>query len=143
MQFVEKIGETFNRTGKDVLQLVDVTQIKKRIEEEKKNQQKIFAQLGELFYRQVKENPPEQYRESVDEIFSYEERIQEYEDRLEELTRKKNCSYCGAELVDGALFCSQCGKKVTQERAKRCPLCGGKIEEGDMFCAGCGKKIEK
>lgn len=143
MQFVEKIGETFNRTRKDVLQLVDVTQIKKRIEEEKKNQQKIFAQLGELFYRQVKENPPEQYRESVDEIFSYEERIQEYEDRLEELTRKKNCSYCGAELVDGALFCSQCGKKVTQERAKRCPLCGGKIEEGDMFCAGCGKKIEK
>lgn len=143
MQFVEKIGETFNRTGKDVLQLVDATQIKKRIEEEKKNQQKIFAQLGELFYRQVKENPPEQYRESVGEIFNYEERIQEYEDRLEELTRKKNCSYCGAELVDGALFCSQCGKKVTQERAKRCPLCGGKIEEGDMFCAGCGKKIEK
>lgn len=143
MQLVEKIGETFNKTGKDVFQLIDAAQIKRWIEEEKGERQKAVERLGESCYGQIKENPPEQYRESVSEILGCERRIHEYEDRLEELTRKKNCSYCGAELVDGAGFCAQCGKKVVRETVKKCPSCGGKIEEGDLFCAGCGKRIER
>lgn len=143
MQLVDKIGQTFNMTGKDVFHLLDVTQIKRQIEEEKENRQKAFARLGEMYYSQIKGNPPELYGEPVAEILGCEKRIHEYEGRLEELTKKKKCSYCGAELVDGASFCTQCGKKATKERTKRCPSCGEKIEKGDMFCAGCGKKIEK
>lgn len=143
MQLVDKIGQTFNKTGTDFFQMIDVTQLKRQIEEEKENRQKAFVRLGEMYYSRIKENPPELYGEPVAEILDCEKRIHEYEGRLEELTRKKKCSYCGAELVDEAAFCTQCGKKVTKERTKRCPSCGEKIEKGDMFCAGCGKKIEK
>ena len=142
MQLVEKIGETFNKTGKDVFQLIDAAQVKRRIEEEKEKRQKAVARLGELYYRQIKGNPPEQYGEPVAEILGCERRIHEYEDRLEELTRKKKCCYCGAEMVEGATFCAQCGKKAVRDTVRKCPACGGKIEEGDKFCAGCGEKIQ-
>lgn len=49
------------------------------------------------------------------------------------------CKNCGAELIDGAKFCGECGTVV--EEVNRCPHCGAEIYKGATFCAECGKPI--
>jgi hypothetical protein len=51
----------------------------------------------------------------------------------------KKCVYCGAEMSDDSLFCTECGKELP--KGNKCPHCGADINEGDSFCHNCGKKI--
>lgn len=51
----------------------------------------------------------------------------------------KKCNYCGAQIEDGDLFCTECGKPVPKRMS--CPHCGASVSEEDAFCQNCGKKI--
>lgn len=51
----------------------------------------------------------------------------------------KKCPYCGAQIADDSLFCTECGKE--QPKGNTCPHCGTMVNEGDVFCTECGKKI--
>lgn len=49
------------------------------------------------------------------------------------------CSECGADLVDGAKFCGECGAKVKVPIV--CPECSKELSEGTKFCPECGCRI--
>lgn len=49
----------------------------------------------------------------------------------------KKCYNCGIELPDDCLFCTECGKPISQDNV--CPYCGASVNEGDVFCQNCGK----
>ncbi len=51
------------------------------------------------------------------------------------------CSFCGAELKEGAPFCGNCGHKIITERIQNCPVCGTPLNENENFCRKCGCKI--
>ena len=65
------------------------------------------------------------------------------------------CNTCGANVPDGALFCTACGAKapaaVQQPRASvpypgrsagtPCPNCGKTVPEGNAFCTSCGTML--
>ena len=53
----------------------------------------------------------------------------------------KKCPYCGAQVKDDCLFCTECGKPIPQGYV--CPHCGASVNNGDAFCQNCGKKIEE
>lgn len=53
----------------------------------------------------------------------------------------KKCSFCGAELKDDSLFCTECGKELPMGIV--CPHCGASVNEGDIFCTECGKRIDE
>lgn len=53
----------------------------------------------------------------------------------------KKCPFCGAELNDDSLFCTECGKELPMGVV--CPHCGASVNEGDVFCTECGKRIDK
>ena len=53
------------------------------------------------------------------------------------------CPKCGSMLPDGALFCSECGSKIQDERKNICPFCNSAINEGDTFCWNCGQPLQK
>ena len=53
----------------------------------------------------------------------------------------KKCPFCGAELKDDSLFCTECGKELP--KAIECPHCGAPVNEGDVFCTECGKRIDE
>lgn len=53
-----------------------------------------------------------------------------------------NCKYCGAQLNEDALFCSNCGAKVESKDVLRCPNCGAERQSDDLFCENCGIKFE-
>ena len=52
----------------------------------------------------------------------------------------KKCPYCGAELNDECLFCTECGKELPKGIV--CPHCGASVNNGDAFCQNCGKRID-
>ena len=51
----------------------------------------------------------------------------------------KKCSYCGAQMNDDSLFCTECGKPIPQGCV--CPHCGASMNEGDVFCQSCGQVL--
>ena len=53
----------------------------------------------------------------------------------------KKCPYCGAQMNDDSLFCTECGKQIPQGSV--CPHCGASVNEGDAFCQSCGKRIDE
>lgn len=53
----------------------------------------------------------------------------------------KKCTFCGAELNDDNIFCTECGKKLP--KGIECPHCGASVNEGDVFCTECGKRIDE
>jgi predicted nucleic acid-binding Zn ribbon protein len=53
----------------------------------------------------------------------------------------KKCPYCGAQMNDDSLFCTECGKQIPQGVV--CPHCGASLNEGDVFCQSCGKRIDE
>jgi class 3 adenylate cyclase/tetratricopeptide (TPR) repeat protein len=48
-----------------------------------------------------------------------------------------SCSNCGAALVPGAKFCTECGTR----QAIACPSCGTPAAPGTRFCAECGTSL--
>ena len=53
----------------------------------------------------------------------------------------KKCPYCGAQIADDSLFCTECGKELP--KGTICPHCGASVNEGDTFCTECGKRIDE
>ena len=53
----------------------------------------------------------------------------------------KKCPYCGAQISDDSLFCTECGKQIPLGSV--CPHCGAGMNEGDVFCQSCGKKADE
>jgi membrane protease subunit (stomatin/prohibitin family) len=52
---------------------------------------------------------------------------------------KVNCIKCGALMLAGSKFCSECGAK--QEKQK-CSKCQSELSPGTKFCNECGTKVE-
>ncbi len=50
------------------------------------------------------------------------------------------CSGCGKDLIAGASFCHECGKKAEAERS--CPKCQCVVGSGQKFCHKCGAEIK-
>ena len=63
----------------------------------------------------------------------------------------KKCNYCGAQVADDSLFCTECGKRIDdvtetvlfESTKTKCPHCGASVNVGDIFCTECGKKIDE
>ena len=53
----------------------------------------------------------------------------------------KKCPFCGAELNDDNLFCTECGKELSKGIV--CQHCGASVNEGDAFCTECGKRVDE
>ncbi len=51
------------------------------------------------------------------------------------------CENCGSELLNGALFCDNCGKKVEAKPKKFCGNCGAEMDADAAFCGECGMSV--
>ena len=51
------------------------------------------------------------------------------------------CKFCKAENAEGAKFCKNCGKSLTEQRV--CGKCGAKLEDDAQFCPACGTKTDQ
>lgn len=50
------------------------------------------------------------------------------------------CKFCGREMVDDAVYCFYCGKRL--DGKKPCPSCKALVPDDAVFCGRCGTRIE-
>lgn len=54
------------------------------------------------------------------------------------------CKICGSKLDEDAIFCTNCGKKLSDVfTAKYCVACGVKLDDDAVFCSNCGYKVHE
>lgn len=118
--FFSSVGDTISSaTGSASEKLdnaIEITKIKKKIEELKREIENIYTELGKSVIKD---------RMDLSIVSAHMETASELIDKKEEeiriLTReritkegKKCCPYCDTELSQAAVFCSLCGKKVKE-----------------------------
>ncbi|MBN1472162.1 MAG: zinc ribbon domain-containing protein [Syntrophaceae bacterium] len=55
----------------------------------------------------------------------------------------KKCAACGEAQEPGAIFCTNCGQRLTQDsNGRKCPSCGASNEQDAAFCIHCGSRLE-
>lgn len=54
----------------------------------------------------------------------------------------KYCTKCGAELLDDAVVCPNCGCKANNNKTKYCTHCGAPVDENASVCIKCGCAVE-
>lgn len=60
----------------------------------------------------------------------------------------KRCPACDKEFPPDAVFCTNCGTKLEEEKVPeeigtlRCPSCGKEFSPDAVFCANCGTRLE-
>lgn len=58
----------------------------------------------------------------------------------------KHCTHCGAEIANGAKFCSSCGTNTglaAGDNMKHCTHCGSRLPNNAMFCSSCGMEADR
>ena len=53
------------------------------------------------------------------------------------------CKNCGAELLEGASFCTSCGTPIVEKKETLCTQCGSPISEEHAFCPYCGTSTKQ
>ncbi len=118
---VDKLTTTINVKSKEVVQ---VSKVKKEIDELKNKMQAHFPALGEVTYHMYREGNIDQGKidEVCREIAALDEQIKQKENELKRIYRdsqeargKRFCPYCEFEIPVDARFCSQCGKNLPNE----------------------------
>lgn len=141
----EKSQEAINY-GKS---MADTVKLNSMISDEEKKIDALYLAIGKKYVEKYNGDFDTEFREELLQLKRSVDLIQDYKNQINVLKGTQTCEKCGAEVVRGATFCSNCGNRMPElkveqpvENSRVCPKCGAKIQEGDMFCMGCGSKVE-
>lgn len=126
----------------------------------RKEQQKLYEQLGSLVYKEAKINPEPYMRfgSMIDLLDEIEEKISLVENlpkQRESVTRNSavtaasidagfTCPNCGDLVSESDKFCMGCGNSlegIKFEKKPTCNQCGMPIDEEARFCENCGASL--
>lgn len=118
MDFFSKLGkkasETYQATKEKASSISDELKLKGKISEQKEKIEKIYKEIGEIVYNDIKEGK-DSSRDIVmpkcDEISKAKDEISKLETEILAVKKIKKCVECGEELDLNAEFCSKCGKE--------------------------------
>lgn len=155
MAFFEDIGKKVSQTSQDAIKktkiMAETSKINSQISAEKKAISDNYMNLGEKYFELFCSNPDENLAGFVAAIRESQQKIADFEDQIRKLKGIESCPNCGAEINDGALFCTGCGTKIEAPPpppetpvpdARVCAACGSELSDGAIFCSTCGAKTE-
>lgn len=175
MSFFDDLQNSINRGVAGANRTGNTIKLKAQLSEAMKRRQTLAAQLGASLYDATKDDSTfragrEAIYDSIAAIDAERAGYQAEIDRIEAEAQAAQaaavhytCPFCGSTVADSDLFCSGCGKPMTEIEAAitkqrtsgiataaasdaassaTCPQCGAPINEGDVFCMSCGAKLE-
>jgi len=121
-----------------------------QVEELKKQEAEVFAEIGKLAFEQNPDAFPAQANkvrliqanlaEAQSGLDDQAKAKQAADDAAKQATAAATCPSCGAQNPDGVKFCQECGAKLASGPAF-CPSCGQQNPPGTHFCGGCGQNL--
>lgn len=110
----KKLKKISMDTVTEVQKLNEIRLLNSRVNEEKKNLNTIYMEMGKKLYEQYKDAPLEGFEaeiQSVEERFSMIDLLQ---DQVRSVKGVVLCPNCNTELTAGERFCSNCGGKMPE-----------------------------
>lgn len=118
MEFFSKLGkkasQTYQATKEKASNISDELKLKGKISEQKEKIEKLYKEIGEIVYNEIKDGKDAQRDIIVpkcDEISKAKDEISKLETEILAVKKIKKCTNCGTELDINAEFCSKCGKE--------------------------------
>ncbi len=169
MGFLDNVQSTFNRGVAAAGRTTDSVRLRAQMADAVKRRQNLAAQLGASLYDVTCDDPTfrtgrESLYDAIAAVDAERAQIQSELDRIEQeaqaaqsASSSVSCPFCGARLSATDVFCSGCGKPMTEIEAARnaaqqpapavsdgpsCPECGAAMNVGDLFCMNCGHKLD-
>ena len=152
MAFFERFGKKVSKTGQGALKktksMAEKAKINAQIASENKAIRDNYSMLGRRYYELFGGAPDDDLAEFVAAIRDAMMNIDRYRAQIQKIKGVERCPACGADLSDGAVFCTACGTKLIEpppaEAAERdrksCPNCGSEIADNASYCGSCGAK---
>ena len=166
--FMESASDFFNKGADKVTSAFDTATTKVKLNDLQKKREAACASLGAAVF--VAKRDDAEFRAAFEELFAGVEAVDkeaaDVEAALaaEEAKRAAReaaaaaakaaraavsvCATCGETLVQGALFCGNCGTKIPEPEPVPepvtelvCPSCGQSVPADAAFCSGCGTRL--
>lgn len=110
----------------------------------------LFAELGKAYYENHRDDHGTEYEVHMAAIRETDGDVARCQQQIDEISAHRRCLACGAELVEGSVFCNFCGIKLpdipsgTEKSSQRlCPQCQAVLRPDDIFCVLCGTDLRK
>lgn len=108
---MSKIGRVLDK-GR---QVVDLSKINLKIENETANIEKLYANLGRVFYKINPLAPDVVYEDLFRTINGCEQQLAYLKREAKTISNRGKCGQCGNLMAVKDLFCAMCGEKSTPE----------------------------
>ena len=134
-----KWGEKFSRATQAAIskskEMAEVTRLNVEISTYTQNMKELYTQVGEYVIKEGLLPEDEEVANKRKEIETLQVSIQLDTDKVNEIRSSKFCDRCGAEMNRDILL------GIT-ENENVCKNCGAPLVEGAVFCGNCGSKQE-
>lgn len=102
----------------------------------------LYERLGQEIYKQYEYHPLPGTETLSKKITAARKQVARYKEAILDMDLEVRCSKCGVQVDKEAVFCYNCGAKITRsEPEKVCGQCGAKLPANSVFCFSCGWKV--
>jgi len=95
-------------------QVIDLTKMGVKVEKEEQNIEKLYANLGRVFYKVHEKAPEIMYEDLFRTILGAEKQLEYLKNEALIISGKYKCQKCDHDLLSADLYCSLCGEPVGQ-----------------------------
>jgi len=117
--FLEEIGKKLSQASQDALEktkrYAEISKINVKLLEEEEQLEKLYANLGRLYFQLNEKEPEIIYQDLFRAIEGSLQNIAHCQKTINEMKGLKACQSCGEEIAEGAVYCPQCGKILNNE----------------------------
>ena len=152
MDFFDKLSKSVTEASQKTIaktkELADTSRLNVMISEQEKVITNQYFQIGKLYVSLHKNDFEDDFTGMIGTIVDAETKIADYKKQIQEIKGVQRCEKCGAEVPNGAAFCSSCGatmpkiQPIPSEDCVKCGNCGAEVKKGMRFCTSCGKPME-
>lgn len=152
MAFFDKLSKTVTEASQKTIaktkELADTSRLNSMISEQEKIITNQYFQIGKLYVSIHKDNFEDDFSGMIAAIADAEAKIRDYKKQIQDIKGVQRCEKCGAEVPNGAAFCSSCGATMPKIQVSessdyvKCENCGTDVKKGMRFCTSCGKPME-